>query len=176
MPEHAVIMSSRISGMTWPEDPSRLITDAYTMRAATGVPLLLNMGSFDLWRGSLAQMRGDSPAEVVSAEMDGPNTERFLQTLAVSRALESIPQKCGAVLRLAYGDDGSVEQVANSFEISSRYAADLVEKCTSRLLAAASTIYDDLSFDDRYEAETGDHSPIHLSARADSDHTHTEHK
>jgi len=162
--------------MTWPEDPSRLITDAYAIRAATGVPLLLNMGSFDLWRGSLAQMRGDSPAEVVSASIDGANTERFLQTLAVSRALETIPQKCAAVVRLAYFEDGGVEQVANSFEVSSRYAADLVEKCTTRLLAAASTIYEELSFDDMYEGETGDHPAIHLSARADYDHTRAERK
>jgi hypothetical protein len=121
--------------MIWPEDRTRFFADAYALRGAKGVPLLLHMGSFDLWRGNLAQMRGDSPAEgVTSATSEDANTERFLQTLALSRAFDAVPQKCAEVVRLATLKDGT-KPVANALES---------EECMQRLLAVASTIYQEL--------------------------------
>jgi hypothetical protein len=136
--------------MNWPHDRSRLFADAYALRGAKGVPLLLGMGSFDLWHGSLGQMRGDSPAEAVISANEDANTERFLQTLALSRALDAVPQKCAEVVRLAYLKDGD-KQIANALES---------EQCTERLLAVASAIYRELFSGDARAGDAADPCPL----------------
>jgi hypothetical protein len=162
--------------MIWPEDRSRLIADAYELRETKGIALLLRMGSFDLWRGSLAQMRGDLPASTVTTETDGENAERFLQTLAVSRAFDVMPPKCAETMRLAYFDGRAVQGIAEELETSGRYAATLVENCTKQLFEVASVIYQELSLDDADEAEPETHAVIPLSARSDHDSSPAHHK
>jgi len=155
--------------MIWPEDRSRLIADAYELRETKGVALLLRMGSFDLWRGSLAQMRGDSSAGTLTTGTDGANTERFLQTLAVSRAFDVMPPKCAETIRLEYFDGRWVQEIAEELETSTRYAATLVENCTKQLFEVATVIYQELSSDEADEAEPDTHALVPLSVRADHD-------
>jgi hypothetical protein len=162
--------------VNWPADPSSLIADANALRGTKGIALLLRMGSFDLWRGSLAQMRGDSSAVVATTRTDGSKAERFLRTLAVSQALDSMPPKCTEMIRLAYFEGRDVHRIAQDLQKSVRYAANLVDNCTERLLEAASAIYQELSRDDSDEAEPNTHSPIPLSARAEYDDTSAERK
>ena len=153
--------------MNWQEDRSRLIANAYELRGNQGVALLSRMGSFDLWRGSLARMRGDSPAEVTTDTSDAAHTERFLQALSVSRALDAMPDECAEVLRLAYVDsrDGSV-----------RYDQKLAEFCTKRLLVIATVIYQKLSAEEADEFESDTKAAIPLSTRDDYDRTPAERK
>ena len=153
--------------MNWPEDRSRLIADAYELRGKKGVALLSRMGSFDLWRGSLSLMRGDSQTEVAADAPGAANPERFLQTLSVSRALDRLTDPCTEVLRLAYFGtrDGSVH-----------YDRNLVEICTKRLLVVAAAIYQELSTDEADEFESDTNAAIPLSTRADYDPTPAERK
>jgi hypothetical protein len=169
-------MSSRIADVIWPEDRSALLSDAYELRGKRGIELLLHMGSFDLWRGSLAQMRGDSPADVASAGKDGANAERFLQALAVSRAFDLITPRCAETIRLAYFDGRDVQQIAQTLETSTRYSATLVDNCMKRLFEVASIIYGELSCDDADDVEPETHPAIPSTARADRDTTPAERK
>jgi hypothetical protein len=157
--------------MIWPEDRSRLVADAYELRQTTGISLLLRMGSFNLWRGNLAQMRGDWPADTLTTEAGAADAERFLQTLAVSRAFDVLPPKCAETIRLKYFEGRSVEEIAAELETAARYAATLIENCTNRLFEAASAVFEELSSDNAAEAEPDTHGTIPLSARADHDTT-----
>src|SRR5438270_7696860 len=120
------------------------------------------MGSFDLWRGNLGQMRGDSPGGTAPTPQNGANSERFLQTLAVSRAFDRMPSKCAEVLRLAYTEGLDVHQMANELSSSVWYTAEQVDNCTQRLFAVAAVIYEELSqsTDDSDEAEAHSRSGI----------------
>jgi hypothetical protein len=153
--------------VNWHEDRSRLIADAYELRGNQGVALLSRMGSFDLWRGSLARMRGDSPTEVATDSSDAANTERFLQALSVSRALDAMPDECAEVLRLACFDrrDGSV-----------RYDQKLAEFCTKRLLVIATVIYQKLSSEEAEEFESDTNAAIPPSTRTGYNRTPAERK
>ena len=153
--------------MNWPEDRFRLIADAYELRGKKGVALLSRMGSFDLWRGSLARMRGDSSTEVAPDTSDAVSTERFLQALSVSRALDAMPDECAEVLRLAYFDrrDGA-----------DHYDRKRAEFCTQRLLVLATDIYQKLSSEEADEFESDTNAAIPLSARSDYDPAPAERK
>jgi len=133
-------------------------------------------------------MRGDLPTAVVSVETDVPNAEQFLQTLAVSRALEAIPPRGAEILRLAYVENASIQEVADAIETSSRYAAKLLESYTTRLLAVAEAIYQALSSAGVNENSLGTPSIIgrghddetaaepRIPSRSDYDETPAEHK
>ena len=121
------------------------------------------MGSFDLWRGNLGQMRGDSPGGTAPTPQNGANSERFLQTLAVSRAFDRMPSKCAEVVRRAYMEKHDREHVAKDFGTS----ADFIEFCTERLFEVASDLYEELSSGDIDEFESDTHSAIPLSTHAD---------
>lgn len=128
--------------MTWPpEDTSSVIADAYELRELKGSDLLLRLGDFDLWRGNLAEMRGDSPMEPAADEGNTGDMDRFLQTLAVSRSFELLQPKCQKALRLAYVEGRNAGQLANELDISDRYAEKMVANCARHLFEAALNVY-----------------------------------
>jgi hypothetical protein len=166
--------------VTWPpDDISRVIADAFALRGRKGSDLLSRMGAFDLWRGNLAEMRDDSPISPAADTSDVGDTNRFLQTLAVSRALDYLQLRCEAVIRLVYLEGSDTWRVANELETTDRYAERLVENCTHRLVEVASKIYGEIL--QPSDGATGGAvrvaSPaIPLSARADYDGVPTERK
>jgi len=160
--------------MTWPpEDMPRVISDAYELRGRKGSALLSRMGLFDLWRGNLAEMRGDPPIEAVSETDNAGDTDQFLQTLAVSRAFELLQPRCAEVLQLVYRDGRDVGQVADDLETTYQYAGKLIENCSRRLFEVAGKVYreiiepSDESKPGQVDRDTQSAAP--LSARADYD-------
>jgi hypothetical protein len=128
--------------MTWPpEDIPRVIADAYELRGRKGADLLSHMGSFDLWHGNLAEMRGDSPKEPASETDNAGDTDQFLQTVAISRAFDLLQPRCAEVVRLVYIEGRDVGQVANELDTTYRYAESLVGNCLHRLVEVAWKIY-----------------------------------
>jgi hypothetical protein len=124
-----------------PEDISSVIANAHALRGSKGGDLLYLMGSFDLWRGNLAEMRGDPQIGVASDSTEPADADQFLQTLAVSRALDHLPRKCQIAIRLAYVDGGDIGHVANE---TNGDGHEVVANCTRRLLAIANTTYQEL--------------------------------
>jgi hypothetical protein len=114
------------------------------------------MGSFDLWRGNLGEMRADSPMKPAADTGKARDIERFLQTLAVSRSFDYLPPKCEAAIRHYYVEDRDAEHLPNELETTP--AEKLVENCARRLFAIASNIYRELS-------ELSDETPPHRAER-----------
>lgn len=94
------------------------------------------MGGFDLWRGNLSEMRGDSENSTASASRESADTDRFLQTLAISRAFDNLPPKCEAAIRLACVDGRDISHVTNKLNV--------VPNCVRRLLLIAEDQYREL--------------------------------
>jgi hypothetical protein len=173
-------MSSRIERVTWPpEDTTRVIAEAYAVRNRTGSDLLFSMGLFDLWRGNLAEMRGDVPQDPTPMDADAADADRFLQTLAVSRSLEYLDPRCEEVIRLTYVEGRSAQQVAEVIETTSRYAEKRVPYCTLRLFEIAEKIYralTDPSAQALDHAERDISTAAPFSSRAGYEGTPAEHK
>lgn len=134
-----------------------MIADAFDLRGRKGSDLLSQMGRFSLWHGDLAEMRGDSPVQTGADVDDRTDAERFLQTFAVSEALDDLPPKCEALMRLVYCKNADVEHAGHE-DPPARYA----ETCLHSLLEAAGTLYRDLV----QLSERDNHPSIHLSASA----------
>ena len=160
--------------MTWPpEDITGVITEAYELRSRKGSDLLLRMGSFDLWRGNLAEMRGDSPMEPASETDNAGDTDQFLQTVAISRAFDFLQPRCAEVLRLVYVEGRDVGQLANEAE-------SLVGNCLHRLVEVAWKIYRELiepsGAATPVQADRDTHPATSLSVQADYERIASERK
>jgi hypothetical protein len=166
--------------VTWPpEDASGVIADAFELRGQKGSDLLSRMGRFDLWRGDLAAMRGDTPATPAKDRDNDVNADRFLQTLAVSRALNELEPRCATVVRLVYSERSDLGHVASELDTSLRYAETLVRNCTQRLFEVAKNLYGEMIQSSEEEAEKeerGSPPAIPLPARADYDRIPAERK
>jgi len=150
--------------MTWPpNDASRVIADAFELRGRKGSDLLSRMGRFDLWRGDLAEMRGDTPAPPAMDADNVVNADRFLQTLAVSRALNELEPRCETAVRLVYSAKSDLRHVANELGTSVRNAETLARDCALRLFEVAKNIYSEMSQSSEEAVEGSPHA-IPLSA------------
>lgn len=85
--------------------PEEVIRQAFALSQARGVQLLSLLGSFDVWRGDLAEMRDDSPR---TEEKNGPeqptvaNGGTLAEVLLMSRAIEILDSDCRTALSKAY--------------------------------------------------------------------------
>jgi hypothetical protein len=163
--------------VTWPpDDSSHLIAAAYELRGKEGSALLSGMGLFDLWRGNLAAMRGDSPTAPVTKVGEAGDADRFLQALAVSRSFEYLPPRCEAVIRLVYFEGRDTLQVAQELETTFRYAEKLVDTCTRRLFEISENVYRELvqpPDEPMSNEERAEPPAIPPSARSDDDRIQT---
>jgi len=167
--------------MTWPpEDIPGVITEAYELRGRKGGDLLSRMGSFDLWRGNLAEMRGDSPMEPAPETDNAADIDQFLQTLAISRAFDILQPRCAEVLRLSYVEGRDIGQVANELDTTYRYAESMVANCLHRLVEVAWKVYRELIEPSDAatpgQADRDTHPATSLSVRADYDGIASERK
>jgi hypothetical protein len=151
--------------VTWPpEDISRVIANAYALRGSKGGDLLARMGSFDLWRGNLAEIRGDSDIEAAPDSTEPADADLFLQTLAVSRAFEYLPRKCEMAIRLAYVEGRDLGHVANERNTTNRDGLEVVPNCVRRLFAIADATYRELIEPSGVTPDEAARSPYHSAA------------
>jgi hypothetical protein len=151
--------------VTWPpEDISRVIANAYALRGSKGSDLLSRMGSFDLWRGNLAEMRGDSQIEAAPDSTEPADADQFLQTLAVSRAFDYLPRKCEIAIRLVYGEGRDIGDMANELDATHRDGLESVPNCVRRLLVIANDRYLELIEPSGAAPDEAARSPYHSVA------------
>jgi hypothetical protein len=102
-----------------------VITEAFAFSRARGAALLARLGDFNVWRGDLAEMRGDSPrAKPGHAPPKREPVAPLSETLLMARAIELLQPDCRAVLSRLY---------AGADENGGKGSDDTAAHCKSRL-------------------------------------------
>lgn len=116
----------------------QVIADAFALSNARGAELLARLGSFDVWRGDLATMRGDDPRTPDGyGENDEPTVkDRALgDTLMLARAIEDLPPICRAALAAVYADRRDPSSLAADLDTEPADAQRIITSCEQRLQA-----------------------------------------
>ena len=85
--------------------PEEVIRQAFALSQARGAMLLSLLGDFDVWRGDLAEMRGDSPRTEEKNRPEQPtvaNGSTLTDVLLMSRAIEILDIDCRTALSKVY--------------------------------------------------------------------------
>lgn len=119
--------------------PEKVVSEAFALSNSRGANLLARLGEFNVWRGDLATMRGDSPRiSDTSEEVTG--SERtislFLDTLLLARAIELLPPVCRAALSAVYAERKNITSLATELDGNPADAERLTANCERRLMEA----------------------------------------
>lgn len=116
--------------------PEEVIRQAFALSHARGAALLSLLGDFKVWRGDLAEMRGDSPRTetIESGHPAVSNGSALADVLLMSRAIELLDADCRTALSGAYG----IAEASPS-AVASRKTMDTAERqrvsaCKRRLV------------------------------------------
>jgi len=125
--------------------PEHTVAEAFALSSARGADLLARLGSFRVWHGDLATMRGDDPRGPMSN--DRPEAARpmtvFLDTLVLARAIERLSPVCRAALAAVYAEHKDAASLAADLDTEPAHAERIMSNCEQRLLE----IYDALAKD-----------------------------
>jgi hypothetical protein len=130
----ATMDASRILGMkTFPE---KRIAEAFALSTARGADLLARLGSFKVWQGDLATMRGDDPRQETHPNNveAAPMTTVFVDTLVLARAIELLPPICRAALSDVYAEHKDTASVAADLDTEPASAQRIMMNCERRLI------------------------------------------
>src|SRR5947209_4348475 len=111
------------------ELPTSVVAEAFALSRERGADLLVRLGDFDVWRGDLNEMRGDSPATSQTVPDMNPSsatTNFFVDTLIMSRALELLQPVCRAALAALYLDDKDSAGLARDLDTGKEHAERLI--------------------------------------------------
>lgn len=143
--------ASRISSMeTLPE---QIVAEAFALSNARGADLLVRLGTFRVWQGDLATMRGDDPrGSNASDEAEEAASARdvLLDTLVLAKAIELLQPICRAALAAVYVERKDSSSLAADLDTEPAYAQRIMTNCEQRLLE----IYDSLAKSSPADAAT----------------------
>jgi len=119
--------------------PKGVVAEAFALSSARGADLLARLGEFNVWRGDLAQMRGDEPRLAKLEE----NTESSVprDALVLAHAIELLQPACRAALSAVYAKNGDADSLANELDTDPENSHRIVSNCEEQL----QDIYDSLS-------------------------------
>jgi hypothetical protein len=119
--------------------PGPIVAEAFALSRSRGADLLVRLGDFDVWRGDLSEMRGDSPRSLqtpADTSAAPTNTTFFFDTLIMARALELLQPVCRAALSALYLDHKDAQPLADDLDTWPEQAEKLIANCEKRLLEA----------------------------------------
>ena len=116
--------------------PENIVAEAFALSSARGADLLARLGSFKVWQGDLATMRGDHPREPAP---DGePESAQpipgFVDALVLARAIERLQPVCRAALAAVYAGHKDAGSLAADLDTDAAYAEKIMSNCEQRLL------------------------------------------
>jgi hypothetical protein len=119
---------------------------AFQIPEESGVELLLRLGAYDVWRGDLAEMRGDVPASAVTSASAPPvsenltRAEQLYDALLMKKGFEYLQPRCLETLRLRFAEGRDIDVIAKQLETTPRYAGKLIHDCRRRIYEIISSI------------------------------------
>ncbi|MEA2235562.1 MAG: Sigma-70, region 4 [Thermoanaerobaculia bacterium] len=99
---------------------------------------ILKLQGHGLWRGDLAEMRGDSPRRP-AAKQPGPSAyaSEMIRQMArvryIRAALDQLPPQVRQALQLHFNEHLPIEEIAEKLGISSGLAKELIKESVDRL-------------------------------------------
>jgi hypothetical protein len=125
--------------------PEAVIREAFALSRARGAELLTRLGDFDVWRGDLSEMRGDSPRSAPGGTAQDHSAERthfLFDTLAMARAIEKLRPLCRDTLSAVYEHPKDTANLSRELETHEGDADEIATNCEKRLVEIYAALKD----------------------------------
>jgi len=114
-----------------------LIRLALDMPDKAGLAVLLRLGTYDVWRGSLTEMRRDQPSEPATYEAptkpeNSERAARLFDVLVMRRAIGCMDERCRTLLWMQHVERQNFAAIARQFGVPISGAEQLVADCKKK--------------------------------------------